>query len=76
MRIEVKLYGDAKRYAPGERTQFQLALEPGATLEDALDALDISEGRFTALINGRRAAADASFENGDVLVFIPFLAGG
>ena len=76
MQIEVKLYGDAKKYAPGQRTQFQLALKPGATLEDALHELAISEGRFTALINGRRADTHASLKTGDVLVFIPFLAGG
>ena len=76
MQIEVKIYGDVKRYAPGEQTRFHLTLKPGATLEDALCELAIPGDRCTALLNGRRADDDVQLKDGDILVFIPFLSGG
>ena len=76
MQIEVKLYGEVKRHAPGDQTQFQLTLKPGATLEDALRELAIPKGRYIALINGRRAADEAPFKDGDTLVLIPPISGG
>jgi molybdopterin converting factor small subunit len=76
MHIEVKIYGDVKRYAPGHQTQFQLTLKPGATLKDALVELAIPGDRCTALINGRRADDDVLMKDGDALVFIPLVSGG
>ena len=76
MRIEVKLYGDLKRYAPGGQTQFRPMLQAGATLEALLKQLSIPDGRHVALINGRRATQATRFKDGDTLVLIPPISGG
>ena len=76
MRIDVKLYGDLKRYAPGDQTNFTLTLQPGTTLWDIHKMLSIPNGQHLSLINGRRANHDAKFENGDTLVLLPPISGG
>ena len=76
MQIEVKLYGDAKKYAPGGQGQFQMTLKPGATLKDALHALAIPRDRYTSLVNGRRADDDVQMKDGDTLVSFPLVSGG
>ncbi len=76
MRIEVRLYGDLKKYAPGDQPQFALRLEPGATVDDICRMLAISEGHHITLINGRRSGTDATVANGDTLVFMPLISGG
>ena len=76
MQIFIKLYGDLKRYAPGDESQFTLRLEPGATLEDIHRMLAIPEGHLTALINGRRSGTDATVSDGDTLVLMPSISGG
>jgi sulfur carrier protein ThiS len=76
MRITVKLYGDFKRYAPGDRTGFELTLEPGATVGDILKTLSIPEDHHVSLINGQRANPKSRFESGDTLVLFPPVYGG
>lgn len=76
MRIDVKLYGELKKYAPGGQTQFRLTLQPGATLEAFLKQFFIPDGRHVALINGRRATQATRFKDGDTLVLIPPISGG
>jgi molybdopterin converting factor small subunit len=76
MRVEVKLYGDLKKYAPGDRNQFSLSLAPRATLEDIYRMLAIPKGHHVALINGRRSSSDAAVDDGDTLVLLPIIAGG
>jgi molybdopterin converting factor small subunit len=76
MRIDVKLYGDLKKYAPGDQTNFVLTLPPGATLGDVLKMLSIPKDRHVSLINGRRATQSVRFEGGDTLVVFPAISGG
>jgi molybdopterin converting factor small subunit len=76
MQIDVKLYGDLKKYAPGEQTDFVLTLKPGATLGDALKMVSIPMDRYVSLINGRRATTEARIEDGDILVLFPPISGG
>ena len=76
MQIHVKLYGDLKKYAPGEQTDFVLTLEPGATLGDALKMVSIPMDRYVSLINGRRATTEDRIEGGDILVLFPPVSGG
>ncbi len=76
MRIDVKLYGDLKKYAPGDQTNFVLTLIPGATLGDVRKKLSIPEDRHVSLINGRRETQSARFEGGDTLVVFPAITGG
>ena len=74
--INVRLFGEFKKHAPGDQTDFMLVLEPGATLGDVLDKLSIPEDAHVALVNGRRIANDVQFKNGDTLVLFPPLSGG
>ena len=76
MRIEVKLYGDLKKYAPGDETRFVLELAPGAVLGEVLDMLSIPPDYPVSLINGRRATETTPFETGDTLVLFPPVSGG
>lgn len=76
MRIDVKLYGELKKHAPGDQTHFVLTLRPGATLEEVLKSLSIPDERHVSLINGRRANKKARFEGGDTLVLFPPISGG
>lgn len=76
MQIDVKLYGDLKKYAPGDQTDFVLTLDPGATLQDVLKRLSIPNEHHVSLINGRRAAKETRFEGGDTLVLFPPISGG
>ena len=74
--INVRLYGEFKKHAPGEQADFMLELEPGATLGDVLGNLSIPEDAHVALVNGRRIANDFQFENGVTLVLFPPVSGG
>ena len=76
MRIKVKLYGDLKAHAPGDKTQFEVILDPVATLEDFFKIFAISEDRCVALINGRRADKEARLKEKDTLVIFPQICGG
>jgi molybdopterin converting factor small subunit len=76
MRIEVKLYGDLKKYAPGGSNQFSLSLDPGATLGCVNRMLSIPKGDHVSLIIGRRSDQDATIADGDTLVFMPQISGG
>ncbi len=74
--INVRLFGEFKKHAPGDQTDFMLVLEPGATIGDVLGKLSIPEDAHVALVNGRRIAHDVQFESGDTLVLFPPLSGG
>ena len=76
MQIEVKLYGDLKKYAPHDQTNFMLMLTPGATVGDILAGLKIPPDARVPLINGRHAADEAQLEHGTTLVLLPPIAGG
>lgn len=76
MRIDVKLYGELKKYAPGDKTAFVLTLKRGATLQDVLKSLCIPDEHHVSLINGRRAHQTTRFDGGDTLVMFPPISGG
>ena len=76
MQIDVKLYGDLKKFAPGGQTDFVLTLNSGATLGDVLKMVSIPMDRCVSLINGRRATIAAPIEDGDLLVLFPPVSGG
>ena len=76
MQIFVELYGNLKRHAPGDQTQFTMRLEPGTTLEEITRLLAVPPGRHTALVNGRRSGPDATVADGDTLVLMPPISGG
>ena len=74
--IEVRLYGDLKKYAPGDQTTFILNLDPGATLADVLAGLNVPDGIHVSLVNGRRVPKDIPLQGGAVLVLFPVVSGG
>ena len=76
MQIDVKLYGDLKKFAPYRQTNFLLTLNSGATLGQVLRMLSIPMERCVSLINGRRATTDAVIADGDILVLFPPISGG
>jgi molybdopterin converting factor small subunit len=76
MRILVKLYGDLKMYAPGDRNPFELSVPQETTLGGIHAMLAIPGHAHVSLINGRRAHRESRFEEGDTLVMFPPLAGG
>jgi len=76
MRINVKLYGECKKHAPGDRNDFMLKIEPGTTLADVLTTLSIPQDFHVALVNGRRATKEFKFKTGDILVLFPAISGG
>jgi molybdopterin converting factor small subunit len=76
MQIDVKLYGDLKKFAPDRQTNFLLTLNSGATLGQVLRMLSIPMERCVSLINGRRATTDAVIADGDILVLFPPISGG
>ena len=65
-----------KKYAPGESSQFKMAIEPGATFDDILKILGITFRKFVSLVNGRRLDKTYCFKKGDVLVMFPEISGG
>jgi molybdopterin converting factor small subunit len=76
MRIVVKLYGDLKMHAPGDRNKFALTVPQETTLGDIHEMLAIPKHDNVSLINGRRAHRESRLEEGDTLVMFPPLAGG
>jgi molybdopterin converting factor small subunit len=76
MQIDVKLYGDLKKFAPGKQTNFVLTLNSGATLGDVLKVVSIPTDRCVSLINGQRATAEAVIADGDIVVLFPPISGG
>jgi molybdopterin converting factor small subunit len=74
--LALELYGDLKKYAPGEQGHFTLTLKPGATLGEVFQNLSMPEGRQVSLINGRRAIPETRFKDGDTLVLFPPISGG
>ena len=76
MLINVKLYGELKIYAPGEKNQFEMIIAPGATLEDVFRIFSIPNNRYVSLVNGRRIYKESCLNEGDTLVLFPEISGG
>ncbi len=76
MRIDIKLYGDLKKYAPSGLSQFSMTVPPGTTLAAIHAALAIPGDSHISLINGRRADQKIAVEEGDTIVLMPPIAGG
>jgi molybdopterin converting factor small subunit len=76
MIINVKLYGDLKRYAPDEKSHFKMIINPGATLEDAIRLFSIPNDGYVFLVNGRRIKKGSCLNEGDTLVLFPEISGG
>jgi molybdopterin converting factor small subunit len=76
MKVNVKLYGALKKYAPGDQSEFLVTLASESTVKDVHLLLRIPEGGHATLINGRRSDPDAELKNGDTMVILPPISGG
>lgn len=80
MRIRVKLFLSARRYATrwqDDRGRVEVDLPAGATLSDLLGALEIPHAsELGVLVNGRNARPDLPLEDGDEVDIFPAMAGG
>jgi sulfur carrier protein ThiS len=76
MYINIKLYGDMKRYAPGDQNEFELLIGPGATFQDILKQFSIQGKGYVCLVNGRRIDQAYIFNDKDTLVLFPEISGG
>ncbi len=76
MRIDIKLYGDMKKYGRSGLSQFSMTVPPGTTLADIHAILAIPGDAHISLINGRRTDREARLEEADTIVLMPPLAGG
>ena len=68
IQVEVKLYGDLRKFAPGESSQFELTSILGATLGDIVDLYAIPRDTYLSLIYGLRANRNTILNAGDILV--------
>lgn len=76
MRIEMKLYGDLKKYAPGGLSQFSMTVPPATTLAQIHAMLAVPVDVHISLVNGRRTDREARLNEGDTIVLMPPMAGG
>lgn len=77
MRVQIKLYGDMVKYAPGEENVFSLSFSSPVTANQVLDHLAIPEDKpYTVLLNGRRVDPSQAIQEGSTLVILPEISGG
>lgn len=77
MKIKVSLFANLKKYAQDGKTDFNVDLPPGATLDTLIQAIKVpDEVKRVALVNGRHAKNESRLAEGDtVTVFPPFTGG-
>ncbi len=79
MTITVALFAYLSQYQPdgqGGRAARPLEIAPGATVADVIELLGLPEGPRVVFVNGRHAADDHVFSDGDRLAIFPPVAGG
>ncbi len=77
MQIDVKLHGPLRDYLPREqRGRGTLMLDEGATIEDAISALNIKRPVEAALNSAHESAFDTPLSDGDTLTIFEQSAGG
>jgi molybdopterin converting factor small subunit len=77
MQVQVKLYSELKRFAPGDDTIFMLEYPPESTVKDLLDTLKISAEvpRFI-LIDGMLSDENSPLTDGCTVVLFTPVCGG
>ena len=77
MRIKVSLFANLKKYSQNGKSDFNVDLPPGATLDTLMQALKMpDEGKRVALVNGRHAKSEAGLAEGDTITVFPPFTGG
>ncbi len=75
-KIRVRLFFHYQKHGPDGRGDFDLDLEPGATVEQVLDDLGLPQETKVVLINGRQAESGQVMQTDDLLVVFPPIEGG
>lgn len=76
--VNVRLYTILRHRADGEiRSRLTLELPAGATVEDVLQTLDVSDDLpIVMTVNAHNADATTALQAGDTVELIPAIAGG
>jgi molybdopterin converting factor small subunit len=79
MTVSVVCFGAMRDYLPQDRTgnRAQMALPPGATVGDLVDALGAPRRLvFSVLVDGVQAGLDSELSEGGEVTLMPPFAGG
>jgi molybdopterin converting factor small subunit len=79
MTVSVVCFGAMRDYLPRDRTgnRAQMALPPGATVGDLVDALGAPRRLvFSVLVDGVQAGLDSELSEGGEVTLMPPFAGG
>lgn len=77
MKVEVKLFDLLRRYAPDNQNVFHVQLQPGVSVGELLEKLQIPPSvRRTVLVNGRRVEDKTLLSSDDTLVIMSPIEGG
>lgn len=73
MKITVKLFASLRQFGPDEQV---IELPENATIDDAIDALNIPKISLLRIVNGEHRPAKHILKDGDELALFPPIAGG
>jgi len=74
MRITIRLFASLRQGHSGEES---LDVEPGATVHQVIERLEVPEDRVTLIfVNGRHAEPDLELAEGDAVALFPPVGGG
>ena len=77
MQIDIKLYGPLRDYLPrSQKGRGQLSLHEGATVEDAIKALNINHPVLAAVNDAHESEWEIVLQAGDKLTLFEPAAGG
>ncbi|MEE9325588.1 MAG: MoaD/ThiS family protein [Dehalococcoidia bacterium] len=83
MRVQVKLFASLRNRVQGEKGKAEIELKDGASLQDLIDHLNISnELAQLVMINGEQLPLDGNvrsekeLQEGDTISIFPPIAGG
>jgi molybdopterin converting factor small subunit len=73
MKVKVKLFASLRKFGPDEQV---IELPEGATIDDAIDSLNIPKISLLRILNGEHRPAKHLLRDGDELALFPPIAGG
>jgi molybdopterin converting factor small subunit len=73
MKVKIKLFASLRKFGPDEQV---IELPENATIDDAIDSLDIPKTSLLRILNGEHRPASHTLKDGDELALFPPIAGG
>ena len=73
MKVKVKLFASLRKFGPDEQV---IELPEDATIDDAIDSLNIPKTSLLRIVNGEHRPAKHALKDGDELALFPPIAGG